>query len=165
MCRLCFCVGNTPQQVTSFLCCSQVARVSGLNTDTTWGLLTGGFDSGATLEDVVGAVEDVYYERKLLAYALANNQTVVQASSPCSRSRKKIILLSLPGFESLNCAQTTAVVKRMSTALNTTLAMCCKPYTASGILVRARKRPKYLFHLLSRQGECCRRWRMRWGWR
>ena len=92
-----------------------MARVSGLNTDTTWGLLNDGFESGATLEDVVGAVEDVYKERKLLAYALANNQTVVQVSSPCNRSRKKIILLSLPGFESLTCAQTTAVVKRMST--------------------------------------------------
>ena len=64
-----------------------MARVSGLNTDTTWGLLNDGFESGATLEDVVGAVEDVYKERKLLAYALANNQTVVQARPYPSRYR------------------------------------------------------------------------------
>lgn len=67
------------QHVTFTFPCSKVAQESGLNADTTWGLLTHSSSIGATLENVMAAVEDVYIERKQLAHALAHNQTIVQA--------------------------------------------------------------------------------------
>eukprot|EP00892_Ulva_mutabilis_P002302 jgi/Ulvmu1/12072/UM083_0085.1 len=56
----------------------RAAQQMRLNENKSWALLSRGATATATLEEVLGALEDVYAQRKQLSRALANNQTVVQ---------------------------------------------------------------------------------------
>lgn len=56
----------------------RAARVTRVSGNKAWALLSRGATATATLEEVLGALEDVYAQRKQLSRALANNQTVVQ---------------------------------------------------------------------------------------